>query len=718
MSKYQKVGSFLLFDKLQEDQLSTDYLAGQISQDQIQNIFVLKSFQSSIAAIPGLVSELNQDYETIKSLANPNIIKPQAFVQDGDDVAAVFEYVEGKSVRAVLNKSAQDNFPFTVDHSLLIASRLCTALEYLHSKKVNEERLIHGSICPENIFISYDGEIKLQYFGLGRTLFRSEEGHDQFLKSYQAYAAPELLENGRWDKALDIFGVGLVLYEMLTNRALFRNDRNISIPDLLEEAEITGTSGEKIGLSDELKKLLLRALMTDPAQRYPSVADLRKALDLLLFSSEFSPTTFHLAFFMHSLFREQIDLEAKNVSNLKKLDVRSFIREEAYPRPVPASAATRIIERPSPTAVAGSPVATRTAQLAATGPASPPSHPGYQPSGGAVGVSRKKLEVPPGMQQEMHATVERRKERSKAPIFVGILLVLAVGGTLAYFFLFLKPAGQRQLQTQKASLPGVQSAVLPGQPQPVVQDEEKNKLKLEAESARLEAQKKDEQLRGLLAELEKMKKAQELDKKKAASAQPPAVDAVAIKKLEQEAKKLQDEKKAQQELAEQKLKEAATTEPAIAEAPTQAPPSETERVVSNPDIGANTVQAQGIPQNPQPKPEQPAASETSTPPALKEGDLVELTPDVMKPVILNRVEPVYPRRAVQKKVQGTVILRVLISEEGNPANVEVLRNAGTSTGLAEAAIDAVKKWKFRPAVKEGKRVKVWMTYPIVFRLVQ
>ncbi len=57
-----------------------------------------------------------------------------------------------------------------------------------------------------------------------------------------------------------------------------------------------------------------------------------------------------------------------------------------------------------------------------------------------------------------------------------------------------------------------------------------------------------------------------------------------------------------------------------------------------------------------------------------------------------------------------------MTEAGKVADVKVLRAAGGTTGLNEAAIAAVKKWTFRPAVKAGKRVKVWVTYPIVFKI--
>ena len=65
-----------------------------------------------------------------------------------------------RRLRTVLTKCAQDGYPFTVDHALLVASRLCTALEYLHSKKVNDQRFIHGYVSPEAILVTYDGEIQ------------------------------------------------------------------------------------------------------------------------------------------------------------------------------------------------------------------------------------------------------------------------------------------------------------------------------------------------------------------------------------------------------------------------------------------------------------------------------------------------------------------------------------------------------------------------------
>jgi protein TonB len=101
---------------------------------------------------------------------------------------------------------------------------------------------------------------------------------------------------------------------------------------------------------------------------------------------------------------------------------------------------------------------------------------------------------------------------------------------------------------------------------------------------------------------------------------------------------------------------------------------------------------------------------------VKEGDLVEMGPGVAKPEVVSKVNPNYPPAAHAKRIEGTVILSVLISETGVVSDVKVLRGAGGTSGLNEAAVTAMKKWKFSPAVKDGKRVKVWVTYPVVFKL--
>jgi len=287
------------------------------------------------------------------------------------------------------------------------------------------------------------------------------------------------------------------------------------------------------------------------------------------------------------------------------------------------------------------------------------------------------------------------------------LIGVAVLAGIGYFA--LRPSSK---SPQNATVPGT---LTPEQQK--AQETERLRYQQEASKAQEEAKSKDEQLKELQAKMDALLKQQQKQQKENATA--PAVDTAALQQLQEQAKKLEEEKREQEALAQEKLKAAqapvpspvqpvsdtgtADTKTQVAQG-TQAPP------VSQPaNTQADLQPAESKPEAANPEPE---AAEI----AVKEGDMVDMTPDVVKPELVSRANPDYPPAARAKRIEGTVILSVLVSERGDVADIKVLRGAGGSSGLNEAASAAVRKWKFRPAVKEGKRVRVWVSYPIVFKL--
>ncbi len=103
-------------------------------------------------------------------------------------------------------------------------------------------------------------------------------------------------------------------------------------------------------------------------------------------------------------------------------------------------------------------------------------------------------------------------------------------------------------------------------------------------------------------------------------------------------------------------------------------------------------------------------------PKTKEGDLVELMQVDQQPQPVKTVRPEPPSLARGHHISGTVILRVLVSETGTPEKVEVFRDTTPKVGLAEVSAQAVRNWTWQPAVKDGKRVKTWITVPVAFKL--
>ena len=94
-------------------------------------------------------------------LQNPNILKIFGIGKVDASYYISYEFLEGKSLRAIFSRCRQDGFPFSVDHALLIASKICSALEYAHARK-NEAggRYFHGLVTPASVLVSYEGEVR------------------------------------------------------------------------------------------------------------------------------------------------------------------------------------------------------------------------------------------------------------------------------------------------------------------------------------------------------------------------------------------------------------------------------------------------------------------------------------------------------------------------------------------------------------------------------
>jgi TonB family protein len=288
----------------------------------------------------------------------------------------------------------------------------------------------------------------------------------------------------------------------------------------------------------------------------------------------------------------------------------------------------------------------------------------------------------------------------------GLALALIVGG-LGYYLFRPKPVAtakkEQPKQTQQAPVvpasdpeatnpdPAAVTPTVPAETEEQKQEllkrieEEKKKIEaLKAEALKAEDLKKKE-------EQQKREEQAKLEEQKKEEARQQEEQRLAEEQKKAEAEKAAEVERAAEEQRKKEEAEAEQTRLAQLQQEQQTPP-------------------QPATQDPEPAQEAPQA------PVVNEGDLVELTPDVTKPVLTKRVDAEYPPLARQKKIEGTVILQLLVNENGQVADVKVLRRAGGSTGLTESAIAAARQWAFQPAVKAGKRVKVQITYPIHFKL--
>jgi len=162
-----------------------------------------------------------------------------------------------------------------------------------------------------------------------------------------------------------------------------------------------------------------------------------------------------------------------------------------------------------------------------------------------------------------------------------------------------------------------------------------------------------------------------------------------------------------------------TDEPATSSEPEASKPVDKDQEVPMPDAGSSQSsppQKQNVPQ-PETESPEPQKQEFPVPPVSQESEKSEpmrITAGVVQPVLVHRVNPDYPEIARKSRIEGVVILEAVITKEGNVAKVRVLR--GVYPVLDQSAVNAVQKWRYKPATLNGKPVKVYSTITVNFKL--
>ena len=692
MARKEKFGKLVLLEEIEPSLLGVDYRAAKLGPNGLEKIVTLLRLRPAVSSNSEVARSLMDQVKIAAQFQNPNILKIFGIGKVESTYYITYEFVEGRSLHQVLDRGRLEGYPFAVDHALLIASKVAAALEYVHARRNDAgARMFHGLLAPATVLVSYEGEVRLKSFGYWPSRVREGE---LLLEAERYYLAPEQAGGGLGDTRSDVYGLGAILFETLTGQP---PSAGIDSAVLVGSAKLTSPSSDDDSVPKPLADILQKALAPDPQARYGDIAEMRKAIDTLLFSGDFTPTTFNLAFFMHSLFRDDMESEAKGLQAEREASYAEYLAEEAA-RPVPAP---RVSAPPDSKTEAfdprllGLPRHEDAPEPVAAEPAVPVAHP---PHGSSPGISPKAA-------AENFTFHKDEPRKSKTPVLAGVAALLLVGAG-GYYFLMGRPSAP----------PAVPAPVSP------------TTLSPDAVAAQQRVKELEEKLRALEEEKQAAEAKAGDDAKKKMEAQAKAkgqeVDQAALLRAEEEARqktRKEQERKQQEEtkrLEEQKREEEAR----IAEERRRAEEAAAEQAAA-----AQAAQAQVLAQAAQtPPPTLPPTPPPTTAPAapvapavsaLRPGALVSLNDaGVIAPVLDKKPPLAYPPIALRQRVEGTVTLNVLVDERGTVIDTQILAAAGGKSGLAEAAADYAKRWKYRAATKDGVPVKVWTEVKVVFKL--
>jgi serine/threonine-protein kinase len=218
------------------------------------------------------------------------------------------EYVHGEDLRKLLKHTARRKQKLPFEHIITIVSNVAAALHYAHEHKTADRKplgLVHRDVSPANILVAYDGNVKVVDFGIAKATQRTTETHSGLMKGKVAYMSPEQCLGQPVDRRSDIFCLGIVLYELVTIRRLFKGANDFLTMSSITHGTIPKPSQFRPDLPPELEAIILKALAPAPAKRYQTADELRTALERFAVNAKIRTSTTALADYMCAEFGER-----------------------------------------------------------------------------------------------------------------------------------------------------------------------------------------------------------------------------------------------------------------------------------------------------------------------------------------------------------------------------------------------------------------------------
>ena len=606
-------GQYVLKEHIATGGMAEVFKARMMGMEGFQKTVAIKRILPHLTDNDEFVTMFVDEAKLAAQLNHNNIIHIYDLGKIDRSYYIAMEYIEGLDLRSLVKQCRDLEALPPVPISLHIATMLASALDYAHKKQDFEDRdlgLVHRDVSPQNVLISNEGDIKLCDFGIAKAASKASHTRAGALKGKLQYMSPEQAWGKSLDHRSDIFSLGLVLYEMLTGTKVFAGDSELSILEQVRNPSVTPPSELNSDIPEDVEKVVLKALESDPGDRYQSARDFQTDLETVMQRFGWTVDSAALARFMRELAKGK---------KFTAIAGRKMPEKEPTKKAPPA-------EKPQVVPVAPS-------------PAGPPPGDGE----------------PVAVEETAGLTKDSDGESSNMKwLLIGAAaLVIVVGG----LWMMMKGGGS-ETPPQAVEAPVTAAAETPTPAAGLMSEEEM--IEAAARAAAEIVEEKSEEMR-------------------------------------------------------ERLQEEFPTPTPIPPTPTPVPPTPTPEPTPEPTATPEPKPgptATPIPPTPTPTPIPPTPT-----PSVREGDIIEPGgPGVILPSIIDKKTPSYPKMALKMRAEGTVTLEILVGIAGTVEQVKMINSSRPGVGFEKAAEKAVREWKYKPATKNGVKVKMWIPVRVPFNV--
>lgn len=298
-----RVGKYELLGRLRVGGMAELFRARELTGE--AKVIALKRILPSFTDEADYVAMFLDEARLGLRLKHPGIVETLELGEIEGDFYIALEYVRGQDVGALLRRAREQKQPLPVPVACRIALDICEALHYaheLHDEQGVALEIVHRDVSPDNVLVSFEGEVKLIDFGIAKSteqLMRTQAG---LMKGKHGYLSPEQAAGQPLDRRSDLFSLGVCLYEMLSAERLFQGSSDFSTIVRVRKAEVPSLTMQNPLVPEELEAIVRRALAKSPDARFATAAELASALSAFVASSGESCDHVQLAAYMRASF--------------------------------------------------------------------------------------------------------------------------------------------------------------------------------------------------------------------------------------------------------------------------------------------------------------------------------------------------------------------------------------------------------------------------------
>jgi serine/threonine-protein kinase len=335
----KQFGKYTLLRKLAAGGMAELFLALHRSVAGFEKLVVIKRILPLMNQDRQFIDMLLHEARVAATLSHPNIVQTFDVGQVDGMFFIAMEHIHGEDIRTIVRQMKKANeSEFPIEHALHIVLGLCAGLAYAHDKRDLDGKLlgiVHRDISPQNIVVTFTGDVKVVDFGVAKSLHATEESKGGQLKGKVPYMSPEQAGGEEIDHRSDIFAAGVILFELTTGKRLFKGASEYDTLKLICESEYPMPSDVAQGYPAELERIVMKALAKNRDARYQSARDMQGELEAFIRAERLPVSPVSMAKWMEKLFADKLDEQKAAMLDIKQLADR--IAAESPPTDYAAS---------------------------------------------------------------------------------------------------------------------------------------------------------------------------------------------------------------------------------------------------------------------------------------------------------------------------------------------------------------------------------------------